>query len=128
MLWWEQSHHGIFYNVGKEGRCQSVTDEEVAVTLGGHDHEIKSLKHRMDRQEEQGKTLNSLALSVQELAISMKSMIEEQKNQGERLAKLEAEPGETWGRVKHKVLDTLVGAGAGALAIGLINMMSQYVK
>ena len=57
-----------------------MTDENVAVMLEGHEHEIKSLKHRMDSQEEQGKTLNSLALSVQELAISMKSMIEEQKN------------------------------------------------
>lgn len=105
-----------------------MTDEEVAVKFENHDQQIKSLKHRMDEQEEQGKSLSSLALSVQKLALSMESMIEEQKNQGERLAKLEAEPGETWGRVKHKVLDTLVGAGAGALAIGLINMMSQYVK
>ena len=71
-----------------------MTDEEVAVKFENHDQQIKSLKHRMDEQEEQGKSLSSLALSVQKLALSMESMIEEQKSQGERLAKLESEPGE----------------------------------
>ena len=69
-----------------------MTDEEVAVKFENHDQQIKSLKHRMDEQEEQGKSLSSLALSVQKLALSMESMIEEQKSQGARLAKLESEP------------------------------------
>lgn len=58
-----------------------MTDEEVAVKFENHDQQIKSLKHRMDEQEEQGKSLSSLALSVQKLALSMESMIEEQKSQ-----------------------------------------------
>lgn len=57
-----------------------MTDEEVAVKFENHDQQIKSLKHRMDEQEEQGKSLSSLALSVQKLALSMESMIEEQKS------------------------------------------------
>lgn len=52
-----------------------MTDEEVAVKFENHDQQIKSLKHRMDEQEEQGKSLSSLALSVQKLALSMESMI-----------------------------------------------------
>ena len=48
-----------------------MTDEEVAVKFENHDQQIKSLKHRMDEQEEQGKSLSSLALSVQKLALSM---------------------------------------------------------
>ena len=60
-------------------------DTDVAVKLENHEQQIKSLKHRMDEQEEQGKSFSSLALSVQKLALSMESMIDEQKNQGERL-------------------------------------------
>ena len=71
-----------------------MTDTEVAVKFENHEQEIKSLKHRMNEQEEQGKSLTSLALSVQKMALSMESMIDEQKKQGERLSKLEAEPAE----------------------------------
>ena len=36
-----------------------MTDEEVAVKFENHDQQIKSLKHRVDEQEEQGKSLSS---------------------------------------------------------------------
>lgn len=105
-----------------------MTDTEVAVKLENHDQQIKSLKHRMDEQEEQGKSLSSLALSVQKLALSMESMIEEQKNQGARLAKLEAEPAERWSSMTRTIFNTIVGAGAGAFATGVIYMMAQHIK
>ena len=104
-----------------------MTDTEVAVKLENHDQQIKSLKHRMDEQEEQGKSLSSLALSVQKLALSMESMIEE-KNQGARLAKLEAEPAERWSSMTRTIFNTMVGAMAGALATGVIYMMAQHIK
>ena len=105
-----------------------MTDTEVAVKLENHDQQIKSLKHRMDEQEEQGKSLSSLALSVQKLALSLESMIEEQKNQGARLAKLEAEPAERWSSMTRTIFNTIVGAGAGAFATGVIYMMAQHIK
>ncbi len=105
-----------------------MTDTEVAVKLENHDQQIKSLKHRMDEQEEQGKSLSSLALSVQKLALSMESMIEEQKNQGARLAKLEAEPAERWSSMTRTIFNTIVGSGAGAFATGVIYMMAQHIK
>lgn len=105
-----------------------MTDTEVAVKLENHDQQIKSLKHRMDEQEEQGKSLSSLALSVQKLALSMESMIEEQKNQGARLAKLESEPAERWSSMTRIIFNTIVGAGAGAFATGVIYMMAQHIK
>ena len=105
-----------------------MTDTEVAVKLENHDQQIKSLKHRMDEQEEQGKSLSSLALSVQKLALSMESMIEEQKNQGARLAKLEAEPAERWSSMTRTIFNTIVGGGAGAFATGVIYMMAQHIK
>ena len=94
-----------------------MTDEEVAVKFENHDQQIKSLKHRMDEQEEQGKSLSSLALSVQKLALSMESMIEEQKSQGER-----------WSGMTKTIFNTMVGAGSGALAVGIILLMAHYIK
>ena len=105
-----------------------VTETEVAVKLENHDQQIKSLKHRMDEQEEQSKTIQELVLSVKELALNMQTMIEVQGKQGDRLAKLEAEPAERWSSMKKTVFNTIVGAMAGAVATGLIYIMAQYVK
>ena len=71
---------------------------------------------------------NNDALSVQKLALSMESMIEEQKSQGERLAKLESEPGERWSGMTKTIFNTMVGAGSGALAVGIILLMAHYIK
>ncbi|MCR1941223.1 hypothetical protein [[Clostridium] symbiosum] len=105
-----------------------MTETEVAVKLENHDQQIKSLKHRMDEQEEQSKTIQELVLSVKELALNMQTMIEVQGKQGDRLAKLEAEPAERWSSMKKTVFNTIVGAMAGAVATGLIYIMAQYVK
>lgn len=45
-----------------------MSNEDVAVALEGHGHEIRSLKHRMDAVEENQKTLNELASSVKIMA------------------------------------------------------------
>lgn len=105
-----------------------MTETEVAVKLENHDQQIKSLKHRMDEQEEQSKTIQELVLSVKELALNMQTMIEVQGKQGDRLAKLEAEPAERWSSMKKTVFNTIVGAMAGAVATGLIYIMAQYAK
>lgn len=105
-----------------------MNETEIAVRLENHDQQIKSLKHRMDEQEEQSKTIQELVLSVKELAINMQSMIEVQGKQGDRLAKLEAEPAERWNSMKRTIFNTIVGAMAGAVASGLIFMMAQFAK
>lgn len=105
-----------------------MTEEEIAVKLEGHEHEIGSLKHRMKDQEEQNKTIQELVLSVKELALNMQAMIREQSDQGKRLAKLEAEPAERWSSMWRTIFNTIVGAMAGAAATGLVYMMAQYIK
>lgn len=104
-----------------------MTTEEIAVKLEGHDHEIKSLKHRMDDQEEQTKTLNDLVISVKELALNMKNMIDEQQRQGSRLSKLENEPADNWHSAKRTVITSIISTVAGALAAGLIMLLAQYL-
>lgn len=65
-----------------------MNETDIAVKLENHDQQIKSLKHRMEEQEEQSKTIQELVLSVKELALNMQTMIEVQEKQGDRLAKL----------------------------------------
>lgn len=105
-----------------------MTETELAVKLENHDQQIKSLKHRMEEQEEQSKTIQELVLSVKELALNMQTMIEVQGKQGDRLAKLEAAPAEQWSSMKRTIFNTIVGAGAGAIAVGLFTMIAQYIK
>ena len=76
-----------------------MNETDIAVKLENHDQQIKSLKHRMEEQEEQSKTIQELVLSVKELALNMQTMIEVQGKQGDRLAKLEAAPAEQWMRL-----------------------------
>ena len=105
-----------------------MTETEVAVKLEAHEHEIKSLKHRMEDQEEQSKSIQDLVLSVKELALNMQAMIKEQGSQGERLAKLEAAPGETWNNMKRTFANRFIDIIAGALATGIIVMIIQNLK
>ena len=105
-----------------------MTETEVAVKLEAHEHEIKSLKHRMEDQEAQSKTIQELVLAVKELALNMQAMIKEQGSQGARLAKLEAAPGEAYSNLKRTAINTIGGIIAGAFATGLIIMVAQNLK
>lgn len=104
-----------------------MTDEEIAVKINGHEHEIKSLKHRMDDQEEQAGIIQNLVMSVQKLALTMEQMVKEQSKQGDRLKKLEDEPAERWNSAKKTAFTSIVSVVAGALATGLIMMIAQYI-
>lgn len=70
---------------------------------------------RIHELEESVKETRNLALSIERLTFSVKSMVEEQKTQGERLDSLESRDGEMWRKVVGYVITTIVG-----LAIGLI--------
>lgn len=104
-----------------------MTEEEIAVKMEGHDHEIGSLKHRMREQEEQSKVIQDLVLSVKEMALNMQAMLKEQAAQGNRLNKLESEPAEQWNNAKKTILNTVLGAIAGAMATGFIYAIVQSV-
>lgn len=104
-----------------------MTNEEVAVRLENHEQEIKSLKHRMREQEEQGKIIQELVLSVQKLGINMEAMIREQTKQGEKLDKMESEPANNWNTAKRTVLTAVISTIAGGCAVALIMLIAQYL-
>lgn len=82
---------------------------------------------RIGTLEKEMKTITQLTISVQRLADNMQHMLEEQRKQGERLEKLEAKPAESWDEMKKTIVNTIVGAAAGALAIGLIQMIATHM-
>lgn len=104
-----------------------MTDEEIAVKLEGHDHEIGSLKHRMKDQEEQSKTIQELVLSVKELALNMKNMIEAQGRQAADIEMLKAEPAKRWKDSTKAVFNAFLGAVGAAIGGGLFYIIAQSI-
>lgn len=92
-----------------------MTHEEIAVKFEDHEHEIKSLKHRVTKCEEQNTTLNKLVNSVDILAVNMKHMADEQKSQREHIEKLEKEPAEEYKHYKRLTIGCVITTIAGAI-------------
>ena len=100
-----------------------MTDEEVAVELEGLSHEIGSLKHRVKTLEDEHKTITTLTSSVNELAINMRYMVEEQKKQGERLQKLESAPLKTATKIKDEFIKAIISVVVGAIIGAFITLI-----
>lgn len=105
-----------------------MTDEEIAVKLEGHEHEIGSLKHRIKEQEEQSKVIQDLVLSVKELALNMKNMLDEQKRAAERLTRLENEPADRWNSARKTAFTTVISTISGGATVGFIIWLAQYLS
>lgn len=71
--------------------------------------EHRRLSHRLSALETRSEQLNSLALSVQELAVSIRTMTEEQHEQSERLTQLEDKDGEMWRKVVSHTVTVIIG-------------------
>ena len=82
----------------------------------------------IDQLEENIKVIQELTISVHTLAHDMKQMLDEQRDQGARLDKLEQEPADTWKTVKSTLLTALIGAAAGSLVTGLGVLVMQVMR
>lgn len=96
-----------------------MTEQDVALKLNDHNHEIKSLKHRVSDVEKKQTEIETLTLSVSKLAVNMQHMLEEQREQNKRLKALESAPADEVKTI-HKtlltaVITTVVGAIVGAI-------------
>lgn len=86
------------------------------VTMEFHNEYAKRMEeehnrqnHRIDQVENDIKAIQSLTLSVERLTLTVKSMVEEQKAQGERLETLEDRDGEMWRKVSGYVITAVLG-------------------
>lgn len=71
--------------------------------------EHRRLNKRLEVLETAVKRIADINVSVAELASSMKSMLEEQKDQGERLKTIEDRDGEMWRKVTGYVITAVIG-------------------
>ena len=104
-----------------------MNNEEIVKKITEHDEKIKVANHRIDDLEEQQKQIQDLTLSVQELAMSVKSMVEVQKTHSEKINELESKPAQNWNTMQRTVLTAIVSAIAGAAVIAFVNAIVPFM-
>lgn len=77
------------------------------------DAENHRQNRRIDEVEETVKQIGALTTSVEKLALSMESMLQELEKQGKRLEVLEGRDGEMWRKVTGYILTTIIGIVVG---------------
>lgn len=94
-----------------------VTHRELEEFRRLMESENAQLKQENDRQNKRIEILEGnlqkvtdLAASVRELAVSMKSMHEEQQKQGKRLEQIESRDGEKWRKAMAYIGTAILGA------------------
>ena len=88
----------------------------------------KSNQHRLDDLEKKVDTIQELTISVNKLAINMEQMLNEQKKQREDIDALKNEPANQWNSMKRTAFTAIISTLAGGLTVGIISMLSMYIK
>ena len=83
--------------------------------LTQHDQLLVGLERRMTKIEETQEQITDLAISTKEIALSVKNMTEEQKEQGARLRVLEQKPAKLWDTAIGSLLTGVIGIIIGAV-------------
>lgn len=94
--------------------------ENEYITLQFHNEYAKRMTEENERQNHRLKALErateenrKLALSVERLTLSVQSMVEEQRSQGQRLETLENRDGESWRKAIGYLVTTIIGIVVG---------------
>ena len=105
--------------------------------ISRHEHEEfrRRIEAENDRQnkrieilEEMTRQISDLTISVEKMAMGIEAMVEEQKQQGERLEILEKEPGKKWKDSTRALLNAVLGALGAGVAGGVIYLLSLVMK
>lgn len=90
------------------------------ITRREHDEFVKRMEdehHRISKRiaetSDEIKEIGKIANAVNKLAVNMEMMLNEQQEQGERVAKLEARDGEKWRDAVKYVFTAILGAVIG---------------
>ena len=82
--------------------------------------------HRQNKRitdlEKEQKQIYALTISVKELAMSVKSMVEEQKEQSERIKQLEEKPVKRWDSIITTIITSIVSFAVGAVLAALFSL------
>jgi TolA-binding protein len=74
------------------------------------DDETRSQNHRIDKLENLTEQLSDMAASIKVMAVSLQGMQAEQKEQGERLKKIEEEPADKWNSLIKTIITVVATA------------------
>ncbi len=74
---------------------------------------------RLDLLEKNANHITDLTVSVEKIAVNMSNMLEELRNQGERLEALENEPVETYKQIRTTIIASLIGTVVGSVATAI---------
>lgn len=74
------------------------------------DDENRRQNHRIDKLETMAEQLADMAASIKVMAVSMQGMQAEQKEQGERLKKIEEEPADKWNSLIKAIITVVATA------------------
>lgn len=73
-----------------------VPRHEYMERIGRSDDRMREFDRRLSKVEEFGEKLQSMAISLQGMVMTLQTMQKEQAEQGERLRKIEEEPADNW--------------------------------
>ena len=82
--------------------------------------ENKRQDARLGELEATVKDIARLTISVEKMAVTMGSMAEEQKRQGERLKEIEEKPAKRWDTVISGIISGIIGILLGLVSAGFI--------
>ena len=89
---------------------------------------LNALAEKVGSLEKNVSEIHSLSRSVSKLADNMERMLEEQKKQREDIDALKNEPADRWSSMKRTAFTTIVSTISGGLAVGLVYLVSMFIK
>ena len=95
-----------------------VPRSEYMERIGRSDDRMRDFDRRLSKVEEFGDKLQSMALSLERMVTTLQNMQDEQKEQGERLKKIEEVPADKWNTAVKIVLTVIITAAATWMFLG----------
>ncbi|MGI5896276.1 MAG: hypothetical protein ACOX6U_04890 [Oscillospiraceae bacterium] len=89
---------------------------------------LESVEEKVNRLERSVSEIHTLSLSVSKLANNMEQMLEEQREQRKDIDVLKNEPSERWNSMKRTAFTAVISTISGALAVGLVTLLANFVK
>lgn len=90
-----------------------VPRHEYMERIGRSDDRMRDFDRRLSKVEEFGDKLQSMAISLQGMVVTLQQMQAEQREQGERLKKIEEEPADKWKKFTWTIFACVVTGIAG---------------
>lgn len=108
---------------------------EIYVTRLEYEEHNKRMEDEHKRINHRIVNLEELTALIHEIATNTNNMSREQKEQGERLEKLDNKimimqqaPADTWTRIKNEALMTVVKAISTGAAVGFVLVIAENIK